>query len=54
MVRVISESLYKDLIHDYKLILNNTKDPQAIVTLKDRIERLEGSPEFRKGQNYSD
>lgn len=54
MPRVISNRLHKDLIADYKLILNNTKDPEAIKTLKDRIDRLEASPEWRKGQNYSD
>ena len=50
--RIISNSLHKDLITDLKLILNNTKDAGAIKTIKDRIDRLETSPEYRTGQNY--
>ena len=52
MSRVISNKLHKDLITDLKLILNNTKDAGAIETIKDRIDRLEASPEYRTGQNY--
>ena len=54
MPRVISNSLHRDILTDLKIILNNTNNEKAIKTIKDRIDRLESSPEFRKGQNYSD
>jgi len=52
--RVIPEQLHKDLTNDLNTILSNTKDEKAIKTIKDRLDRLDICPIFRKGQDYVD
>ena len=54
MPYVITKKLRNNILSDLKLILNNTNDPKAIETLKDRIDRLESAPEFQPGQSYED
>lgn len=51
---VISKKLRNDILGDLKMILNNTNDAKAIETIKDRIDRLEKSPQFQPGQAYTD
>lgn len=51
---VISKKLKNELVRDLKAILNNTNDSKAIEIIKDRIDRLDASPEFQQGQNYKD
>lgn len=53
MARVLSDDTYKIILENFKKALKLTKDTESLSTLDDIVKRLEKSPIWRKGQDYS-